>query len=457
MENKNGVTLKHICELLVCIFYTWYFLPLCGALFEKGMFKLLFFGCFAVGCVVLFLLNGIRINGVIVSIATYMIFFSMLYIFGIGDAHRHIRISFTFWGTGLLFFGLLNESEQIRIGKYLLFLFVLTAITSSFGVLYDNTAARTLSHAGADDALQRSYALRNISSINLFQGLVYFVPIAICFPKTKKQRFLGCCLLAVIFLVLLNASFTISLIVYIVALSVSIMCTGDSRARIIWSEVIFVTALILWINMADILLLLSEVIDNYRITVRLRELSALFSGGGLGSNIGMRWEHYSISIKTFLAHPFGVGAFYSYQPFENGIGYHSKLFDDLARFGIFAILFYIVFFVGYYKRLKNEWSRVNCSRVAGIITLIYIMFLCLNLGFRSAEESVLSLYIMPILPRLIIQWRKGKCSNLKVMLIHEDTVCYDASYLCGRTQNDGVDCQSNGRERSQSSPHNLLL
>lgn len=413
---KKRFTLNRLCELLICVFYTWYFLPICSAFLWGGKFKIIFFGLFAIGCIGLLLINGFRLNTITIAILSYMVFFLILYVLGIGDTNRHIRISFTFWGTPLVFFGLLNKDEQLRIGVYLTVLFVITAITSSYGVVIDNAAARTLAHAGSESELQFAYLIRNISSISLFQGLVYFVPILICLPRTRKFRFVGVAVVCIIFYVLTNASFTISLFVFAIALVLSTVFVGYGRKRIVVAEICLLSAIIIWVNAATILNFLSSIIDNYKITVRLTELASFFAGEGLGLNVGLRWEHYSVSIMTFLNNPFGVGPYYSYIPLENGIGYHSKLFDDLARFGILSVAFYLVLFTGYYKYLREEWKKVGCPQVAGIITVIYLLFLSFNLGFRAADESILTMFILPVIPSMIdyckhtgrFSWLKGR-------------------------------------------------
>jgi len=408
-ENRTeSVFLNRLFELFICVFYTWYFLPICNVLLPNDRYKLIFFCFFAIGFVGLFLLGGIRINTVIVAVLSYIVVFTLLFVRGVGDSAAHIRVSFMFWGTALLCFGVLKEEGRCRIGKYLLLLFLITSVTSAVGVFLDNSAARTIAHVGADDALQNSFKMKNISSIYLFQCLVAFVPILVCLPKSRIQRALGFGVIAVILAVLLNASFTISLIIFLVALGVSVMQSGKSINRVILTGLFGVLAIIIWFNIADILMFLSSAISNAKISSKLNELSVILMGGSVSGDVSLRLELYKASFDTFLANPFGTGVYYSYVRFEDGIGYHSQIIDDMARYGIFALVFYVTFFAGYFRYLKNEWKKVDCSRVAGIVTLIYVAFLILNLGFRSSEESVVMLFILPVLPEIIIQHRKKR-------------------------------------------------
>ncbi|MBE6594441.1 MAG: hypothetical protein E7644_01445 [Ruminococcaceae bacterium] len=404
----NTIGLKRLCEILVCLFYTWYFLPVCKVLLWDGPFKILFFGCFVVGCVGLLCFNGIRLHTVVGIVLLYYLVFLTFWLLKVGDASAHIRISFTFWGTALLYFGLLDDAGRIRIGKYLLLIFCLTAITSALGVLADNAAARTIAHAAADEELQASYQIKNIAGIYLFQSLVCFVPVLIFLPETKKQRWLSIFLMLVVLVVLINASFTISLLVFAVAIVLSVANKISKANRLILTGAVIVSLVVFWTGIGDLLLWVSNQLDNATIASRLSDLAAIFSSGVLEGDAGVRGDLYKASFNTFLRHPFGVGVHYSYRVFENGIGYHSQFLDDLARYGILALSFYGIFFVGYFKHLKCAWGKIGQSQIAPVIIMIYGLFLVLNLGFRSAEESIVMLFIMPMLPLLIEEQQKKK-------------------------------------------------
>lgn len=410
-ENKQ-VDLKCFFELFVAVFYTWYFVPMCNAWFDTGTFKILFFSCFALGCIGLAFLNGIRLNSVFTIVGLYILIFFFIYLLDVGDANKHIRVSFTFWGTALLYFGVLDEKGKLRLGKYLLLLFGITALTSSIGVMLDNSAARTIAHAGADDEVQKAYKLMNISNIYLFQSLIYFVPILICLPKrNKKQKLVSIVLLLAVLWTILNASFTISLILYVVSVTLALCLKGTSIKRMIAISVMGIAIVVFLTNGSGLLYFLSDFIGNEQISMRLRELAIGLSTGVLEGDAGIRWDVYMASLKTFLENPFGVGVHYSYIRLENGLGYHSQLLDDLARYGVAAIAFYVAFLRSYYIHLKKEWDKLGQSHIALIIILIYLLFLILNLGFRSADESVVMLFILPVIPNMIIQYKNRKISS----------------------------------------------
>ena len=73
---------------------------------------------------------------VLTPVLLYMAVMAVCYLLHAGDAARHIRVSFSFWGT-LLVYRLFSfdRRAQVRFGRYLLFLFLLTALTSAAAVL----------------------------------------------------------------------------------------------------------------------------------------------------------------------------------------------------------------------------------------------------------------------------------------------------------------------------------
>lgn len=409
ISKKNFISITNIFEILVCVFYVWYFLPICNAALSAGIYKIAFFCCFAVGMVGLLVINGFSINKVVIIVLTYFLLFSLLFILKVDDADAHIRVSFTFWGTALLFFGALKDEGRIRIGKFLLAMYVITCITSSIGVILDNNAARTISHVAADDSLQMAYKLKNIANIYLFQSMILFVPILVCVPKTRKAKFFSVVLLVALLIVLLNASFTIALLIYLLALILSLIFKQKRVAnRVILLSVFSILILLLLANGYNVMTFLGELIPNERISERMFELRDFIYLGDIESDAGLRWELYTASLKTFFDNWFGVGAHYSYITFENGIGYHSQLLDDLARYGVFAIIFYCVFFSGYHKYLKNQWKHLGHEQIATVILIIYFILLIFNLGFRSAEESVTVLFLMPAIPLMMRSWLEKK-------------------------------------------------
>ena len=400
----------YLFEIFLMIYYAWFTLPVMRAVFDSSIFKLAFFACFAIGCALIIYEMWITDKRIklsmtaLVPVLIYMAFILIMALFNIDDASKHVRISLTFWGTILVFFLLSDfEESKIRLGKFLLLLFVITAITSAVGVITDNSAARAITDARSDASEDYGLMVKNISGIYLFQGLVMFVPILLSFAKGKFT--IPCLIiLAVILFALISASFAISILMFFIAVALFFLFKkGGAIKQIILACLVIGVMFIPWV---DILNYLARVIENQTVASRIKEVSNFISQGDVSGDLALRIECYEHSIKTFIQNPFGVGAHYSYVIGDNGIGYHSSLLDNLARYGIFAIIFFVAFFVLYYKIVAMEWAKIGKRELAIPIVIVWVLFTALNLAFRSADESIVTLFIIPILPSVILRFKE---------------------------------------------------
>lgn len=409
MQSKK-IGISNIAVLFLSIYYAWFFLPVLRISFNTSLYKNLFFLCFVIGVSLLFLNYVISTGGkikltfnILVPIIIYMLVMSMFVMFNYYDASKHIRVSFTFWGTALIYFLLsYNPSLQRAFGRFLLILFIINCITSFIGVYFNPSAARALTNAlKSTEAIEEDIYLskRNISSIYLFQSLVVIAPIFIFMVKKKIKTFWAITAVILIFIAILKASFTISLLLLMAGIGLSLIYVKGIAGKVLLVLFSFILVLLPW---SSIFGYLSDVIDNSYISTRLHDLSVYFSEGNITGTVSARFNVYISSFMTFIRHPFGIGAHYSYNKLENGIGYHSQILDDLARYGVFALAFYIVFLTQYFKLLKKQWVKINMEEAVFPIFIVYVGFLILNIAFRSGAESVVMLYILPVLPDLIL-------------------------------------------------------
>jgi hypothetical protein len=409
MQSKK-IGISNIAVLFLSIYYAWFFLPVLRISFNTSLYKNLFFLCFVIGVSLLFLNYVISTGGkikltfnILVPIIIYMLVMSMFVMFNYYDASKHIRVSFTFWGTALIYFLLsYNPSLQRAFGRFLLILFIINCITSFIGVYFNPSAARALTNASrSPEAIEEDIYLskRNISSIYLFQSLVVIAPIFIFMIKKKIKAFWAIFAIILIIIAVLKASFTISLLLLIAGIGLSLIYVRGIAGKVLLVLLSFVLVLLPW---ESIFGYLSSVIENSYISTRLHDLSVYFSEGNITGTVSARFNVYISSFMTFIRHPFGIGAHYSYNKLENGIGYHSQILDDLARYGVFALAFYIVFLTQYFKLLKKQWVKINMEEAVFPIFIVYVGFLILNIAFRSSAESVVMLYILPVLPDLIL-------------------------------------------------------
>ena len=98
---------------------------------------------------------------------------------------------------------------------------------------------------------------------------------------------------------------------------------------------------------------------------------------------------------------------------DHGIGYHSEILDDLARYGVFAAGFYLWFFYEYIRMMKEQWSGIGLQSAVFPVCTVYALFLLLNIGFRSADESIFILYILPGLPDMLLSFGRDRQTVFK--------------------------------------------
>lgn len=404
-----------IYEPLLWVYFLWYYLPIARAFFKSDTYNKLFFGALVMGC----LLCGAQILArstkvklrfsVLVPVLAYFAVFTFFTLLNVGTADRHIRVSFSFWGTLIIFYITSNYPDlQSRLCKLMFLMFFATTITSILGVIANPQAARLITYAGNDEQEDIVIRLLNIGGLAFFQGLVITVPIWVSFISQQKYRIFSIVMLVLIFIGLLHASFTISIILFFVAILLGYMANKASATKIfIFACVLLLVFVVPW---EQVLVYFAERTNNARIHDRLLSLADTWASGAAEGDLKARVELYGASLDTFLRHPFGVGPEYTYVDFQNGIGYHSQILDDMARYGIFALAFYVAFFAGYFKVVKAQWRKINMEQVAWPVLVLYICFLILNPGFTSAHESVMMLFMIPTIP-IVLQKRNNRKLN----------------------------------------------
>lgn len=420
LQIKFKNTYIRLSELFLGVYYLWFFLPFMRTTYS-GVYKYFFFLFFMIG-IFLLVLENINVYGlqvkvkhtIIAPILIYMAFMLFLCLFDFQEARDHIRVSFTFWGTALVYYLMgINPDGRRRFAQFLIVIAIFTVITSAIVILENPRAARALTNAVVTkENLVEDYNLgrRNVSSIYLFQGIAALSPVFVTLIK-KKHVFFGLLGLFVSFSILLRASFLIALCVMLLGIVLALV--QNEKKSVLFSIVITILVLaMLLLPWSEIFSYLAGAIDNDSISVRLNELSLLLKFGSVVGDTAGRLDAYTRSISTMLHHPLGIGPYYFSQEARELIGKHSQIFDDLARYGVVALAFYCVFLKRYYTLIKEKWSKIGLDSIAGSITMVYAALLILNIGFRSAEESVIMLFILPELPEIVL-YQKGKKHKLR--------------------------------------------
>ncbi len=419
MKTKKP-TIVSVAVLFLSIYYIWFCMPFFRYTFATSFFKAFFFACFIIGLLCLALNYFMQTkwkldikSNILMPIIVYMLLMAVFAVFDFHDAQGHIRVSFTFWGSAIVYYLFEKAPEQRRkFVQFLIFILIVNSITSYLGLLSNDRAARALTNASrTTEALETDYILArmNICSIELYQSLVILAPVLVMFIKNKKHRIfsLGCMIFTV--LIITKASFAICMLMLLMGIAVSLLDIKGIRAQIILPIVCLFLYMLPW---GEIFHGLSSIITNEQIAARFSEIGQMISIGEMVGGLESRVQVYQASLETFLSHPFGIGPYYSYVAFADGLGYHSQMLDDMGRYGIFAILFYFIFLKEYYAMLKKKWNIIDMQSVCFPIVVVYMGFLLLNLAFRSGIESIVVFLILPTLPDLLYENKDLKVKSI---------------------------------------------
>jgi O-antigen ligase len=159
---------------------------------------------------------------------------------------------------------------------------------------------------------------------------------------------------------------------------------------------------------ADLMLFVARNVNSEVLSIKARAAASLLPGGQHtkeGQFASDRISLYGISYKTFLEHPImGVGAYYSVAGvdvgLEHGIGAHSDLLDNLARYGLIGAVLYlpILFLLAF--RAASEWRGTAYGRTALAMWILFFLMCCSNPVSGQSEVGVSVFLLWPALPKV---------------------------------------------------------
>ena len=230
------------------------------------------------------------------------------------------------------------------------------------------------------------------------------IPILIqLFIKEKYKLLLVpicTCITAIFF-----SGYTIAFLIFIVG--VLGILTSDKNGKLDWSRLtaLFIALMIgfLFVKSAKDLVGFIEQ-GNEHLASRLYELVD-FANGDLAatSDLASRFYFYQMSLKTFISRIiYGLGPFYFYG--GTGIGNHSQIFDDLARYGVIVVciyILYIIHFKAWIKKIRDYSNREFYLDVP------YVLFCLLSFINPTLILPILGLVLFMILPSLYFLDNRG--------------------------------------------------
>lgn len=414
MQHANSRFNQKIGIFLVSVFLLWSSIPFVQSFFGYYVSKIYLF---AVSFLLLIGIGVLNLNNKTFFKKSELFFFSIVaiisfllfYLLGFVDSLGHMYSSFLFWSM-LAVYQSVKDDKRSKKALFIIAIVVLVfdSLTSYIGLSQDQSLSRLITSSTIESIDDTMLLYRkNIVGISFFQAVILLVaPLSFL---VKKSNFYGKILTIVslifYFVLLLTASYTIPVFVFAFGLILSLsLIESGIKTKLVMFYFVIIALFLPW---SSILSFVSSHITNDYISARLAEMVTLLNKNNPRGDLSLRLDLYKRSFNTFLNHPLGIGPYYKNIILSDtaGIGYHSQFLDDLARYGLFSLLYYSFFFFHYYKLLKNEYGEQN-KGIPMVICIIYFVLLFFNLGFSSIFESVVLFIVLPFFP--IVMPTKGK-------------------------------------------------
>lgn len=315
----------------------------------------------------------------------------------IRNVFEHNYRMFTFWFPLLLSMYILKYPRKNLIkfmSKTLIIVLIITAITTSIGMLIYPNASRDLGDSQRV-ILNFTYFLMNIGDYGFIYSLVLISPILLfLWKKNKNNQIL--IIYFLFFITILLTQFTTALVLLIVFSYPALDKKIKFKKFIIF--VFFLTLLIylLRFQLANILFDLSIYFEKNQmlsISERFSQLHSFLNGDIKLINLSYRVGFNELSINSFQKNPIFGNLFLK---INNPIGYHSEIFDLLGSLGLFGLI-YLILIISTFIRYVNQSILPKISKNAIYFILVSTLILGILNTLFSSQQIGLIIFIGSIL------------------------------------------------------------
>lgn len=360
--------------------------------------------------IVTFIKPSLKTYSIYLWIIGYMVFYFFGYTSGFEVyIFNYIRIAFSILLINY-YIELKNYSTLNRLAIISIFIICFVCITTIKALLIDKNAARLLS-TGVESLTENIQGI--VGSFGFIYGLVFIcITIIGCFAENIiiKHKAIWIIILVLMLFTIYEASFMIALIVLFVISLLIVLKINKLRDFLILCLAVLLILLVCSPIISNILLFLSRNVKGFELSMRVYELSQFITSGNTENavDMGKRLSLYSISVKSFLSNPLlGVGGFYGYDSAYFGIGGHSGLLDELARYGILGTL---PLFIGLIENMKYVYKKLITKKKIIYLKCMIGFFI---LGFINTVFFVpLIIIVFFVAPAILFYFRNSKESNV---------------------------------------------
>jgi len=431
--NSTKTSLYNLFKIInitcITVYFIWYITPIFRAYFYGTFFNAIIIGLIGVWLLTAILLNPKWIfqwNLHLIIVTIQIIGFIIMALLGIGGgALAYMKIGVSFWFTLYVyhFYASLGWRMVIgRIGTLVLISLFITGITTLIGLISIPNASRMLTSSAT--LIEDNFILnsKNIGGFDFVYGLIIFIPTLISFILFNKKKgetnllvlpFLF--LIMLTFFITLKSSFTIALFSLILGGVLGLISKTKPQNIIL---VIILTCLVYQLlpkeTLGSYFNQVAYNVENPYVSERIQDIGNNLKGiQSTSSHFTMRATLYDMSFNTFMNHPItGVGPYYYVSGV--GIGYHSQILDDLARYGVFGMAFYSLFFYTFYQYINKQWKNLDFNGNLFVSLLVFLFVSLLNPTFSSQTISIIVFFLLPALPD-IVRYTRSSSYHLGVV------------------------------------------
>jgi len=262
---------------------------------------------------------------------------------------------------------------------FLLMIILINIITNIYLMIEDPVSSKY--YTGNIKIFVEKYDYSNLMDITHVTAVVLLVPSLIYVFLNIKNVYIKLLTLAILFsliyLVYLSASLITLLSLITTYLFWVILKSKKMIIKYLSLTTFLISIFVLFFIKNYIMNYLIDIFtksSNFFYTQRLNEVYQFMLGNSKDGSLSERIDNIKISLQTFYQNFLtGRGFIYSSNINETGIGMHSQLIDDLARFGLIGVLFTFFIFYKYIKLYKNSSANSYINFTVVLFTVLSLI------------------------------------------------------------------------------------
>lgn len=297
-----------------------------------------------------------------------------------------------------------TQLEKNIIAKLILYISIITSITSFFVSMFYPETVRVLGNLNLTDDENRFFLIRNTATWGMLYGIVFLIPsLSKLYQNKKNKKWLF--VIAVLMLCVIRSEVTIAILFGIVFVVFAFVKVPPLKKQILIALLIGILSaygnkIIIGMLHFVIYNILGRSSSFEMLRHRLFELyDSLMRGYAVG-DAGARFDLYHMSWNTFIHNPiFGYNAG-SGSLNNTYVGRHSQILDLMAAVGLVGIIPLMVIFID--KERKVARGLDNESRNYQIVTFIFfVIFMFLNPVIKC-PTTFMAVFLFPIVSEALI-------------------------------------------------------